>query len=125
MAIVSKTQTEVILFVQDMNSKVRFYRDVLGLPIRYPKGLSDYSGEIWVEFVMGDTILALHGGAESNPDDLHEIVFRVDDVEQARAAIIKADHDIGEVRTLEDGAPIAQGLDPAGHRYAIREDKEG
>ncbi len=108
-----------------MDSEVRFYRDVLGLPIRYTRGLSDHSGEMWVEFVMGDTILALHGGAESRPDDLHEIVFWVDDVEQARAVIIKAGRDIGEVRTLEDGALIAHGLDPAGHGYAIREDKEG
>ena len=125
MAIVLKTQTEVILYVQKMNSEVGFYRDILGLSIRYPQGLADYTDEMWVEFTLGDTILALHGGAKSQPDDLHEVVFWVDDVAKARAAIIKASYDIGEVRTLEDGALIAQGLDPAGHRYAIREDKGG
>ncbi|MEA3327207.1 MAG: VOC family protein [Chloroflexota bacterium] len=120
MAVVTKTQTEVILYVQDMNSEVRFYRDVLGLSIRYPQGLADYSVEMWVEFILGDTILALHGGAETQPDDLHEIVFWVDDVVQAREAIIAAGYDLNEIRTLEDDTSIAQGLDPAGHRYAIR-----
>jgi len=121
MAIVSKTQTEVILYVQNMNSEVHFYQDVLGLSIRYPQGLADYTDEMWVEFTLGDTILALHGGAKSQPDDLHEIVFWVTDVAQARADIIKAGYELGEVRTLEDSALIAQGMDPAGHRYAIRE----
>jgi len=125
MAIVLKTQTEVILYVKDMDCEVRFYRDVLGLSIRYPGELPDYSNEMWVEFVLGDTILALPGGAESKPDGLHEIVFWVDDVEGAQEAIIQSGYSIGEVTILEDGAPIAQGVDPAGHRYAIRSDKKG
>lgn len=124
MAIALQKKSEVILYVQNMESEVRFYRDVLGLSIRYPRGLSDYANEMWVEFVLGDTILALHGGAKEMPDGLHEIVFWVDDVEEARETIIEAGYTIGEIRILEDGAPIAQGLDPAGHRYAIRSDKK-
>ncbi len=125
MGIVLQAKTEVILYLTDMEGGVRFYRDVLGLSIRYPKGLSDYTDEMWVEFGIGDTILALHGGAESKPDGLHEIVFWVDDVDKSREEIIKAGYSIGKVRILEDGAPIAQGFDPAGHRYAIRSEKKG
>jgi predicted enzyme related to lactoylglutathione lyase len=106
-----------------MESEVRFYRDVLGLCIRYPRELSDYTNEMWVAFDIGNTILALHGGAESKPDGLHEIVFGVENIEEARSAIIEKGYDIGEIHPLEDGAPIAQGLDPAGHRYAIRSDR--
>ena len=125
MAIILQSKTEVILYIKDMESEVRFYRDVLGLSIRYPRGLSDFTDEMWVEFSIGNTILALHGGAERKPDGLHEIVFWVDDVDESREEIIKAGYSIGKVRILEDGAPIAQGLDPAGHRYAIRSDKKG
>jgi len=72
---------------------------------------------------MGDTILALHGGAGAQPDDMHEVVFWVKDIVQAREVILGAGYAIGEVRTLEDGALIAEGLDPDGHRYAIRIEK--
>jgi predicted enzyme related to lactoylglutathione lyase len=120
MALITEPLMEVILFVQDMEREVWFYRDVLGLTIRYPQGLSDYSREMWVEFATGDCTLALHGGAQHQPQTLHEIVFLVSDVAEVRRVIIQAGIKIGEVRTLEDGAPIAEGVDPAGHRFAIR-----
>lgn len=120
MALVTEPLMEVILYVQDMQQSVWFYRDVLGLPIRYPQGLSDYSREMWVEFETGDCTLALHGGAEHQPASYHEIVFLVSDVAKARQIILDAGIEIGEVRPLEDGAPIAEGTDPAGHRFAIR-----
>jgi predicted enzyme related to lactoylglutathione lyase len=123
MGLVSVPLMETILFVQDMNSEVCFYRDVLGLSIRYPQGLEDYSGELWVEFESGDCILALHGGAQQKPNHTQEIVFAVDDLEQSRKAIIRAGVKMGEIRKLEDGAFIAQGVDPAGHRFSIRSSK--
>lgn len=120
MSLVSSHQLEIILYAQDMNSEVRFYRDVLGLSIRYPQGLEDYSEEMWVEFDLGETTLALHGGAEGTPDTLHELVFRVENVAQTREMIIAAGTKMAEIRDLEDGSPIAEGRDPAGHRFAIR-----
>ena len=111
---------EIILYVQDMRQAVWFYRDVLGLAIRYPRDPHDYADEMWVEFETGDCILALHGGAQEIPGDKHEIVFKVEDIEKTRGAILKAGIEIGEIRILEDGAPIAEGVDPAGHRFAIR-----
>ena len=110
----------MILYVHDMASEVHFYRDVLGLCLGYPPDVSDFDGEMWVEFEIGDTILALHGGAGARPDALHEVVFWVADIAQARQAVVSAGYQIGEIRTLEDGALIAEGLDPAGHRYALR-----
>ncbi len=113
-------KTQIILYVRDMAKEVRFYRDVLGLAIRYPQGLEDYSEEMWVEFALDELSLALHGGATSEPDNLHEVVFWVGDVFNARKMIISAGIPMGEIRDLEDGAPIAEGLDPDGHRFAIR-----
>lgn len=120
MPLVKNHQIEVILYVQDMESEVRFYRDVLGLQLKYPPGLADYADQMWVEFDLGETTLALHGGVEEPPDTQHELVFWVEDVARARAEIITAGTNMAEIRTLEDGAPIANGLDPAGHRFSIR-----
>lgn len=120
MSLVTSHQLTMILYIQDMNSEVRFYRDVLGLSIRYPKGFEDYSDEIWVEFDLGKTTLALHGGADETPDILHELVFNVENVARAREMIIAAGTEMQEIRELEDGSPIAEGRDPAGHRFSIR-----
>ena len=120
MPLVSSHQMEIILYVQDMNSEVRFYRDVLGLSIKYPKGLEDYTDQMWVEFDLGETTLALHGGADETPNTLHELVFRVENVARAREMIIAAGIKMSDIRELEDGSPIAAGRDPAGHRFSIR-----
>lgn len=120
MSLVTEPLREIILFVQDMESEVRFYRDVLGLKIAYPSGLADYSEEMWVAFSTGDCTLALHGGSKEEPAGQHEIIFKVEDVAKARKAIMDAGIHMEAVRDLEDGAPISEGVDPAGHRFAIR-----
>lgn len=120
MPLVDNTVIEIILYVRNMNAEVLFYRDVLRLPLRYPKGLKDYSDEMWVEFSVGNSTLALHSGAGSEPRDDHEIVFMVDNVAQARERIIEAGTEMGEIRPLEDGSPISEGKDPDGHRFSIR-----
>lgn len=112
---------QIILFINDMDAEVHFYRDVLGLEVVYPQAaLEDYSGEMWVEFAAGGCTLALHGGAEKPPESSHEVIFNVDNLEHARQEILKAGIQIAEIRLLEDGAPIAEGVDPDGHRFAIR-----
>ena len=120
MPLIDNSTVEIILYVRNMSAEVRFYRDVLGLPLRYPKGLDDYSDQMWVEFSVGNGTLALHGGAESEPQDDHEIVFMVENVAQAREMIIEAGIEMGEIRPLEDGSPISEGRDPDGHRFSIR-----
>ena len=46
-----------IKFVADMDRAAKFYRDVLGLPLKF-------QSPGWSEFETGDTILALHPGSE-------------------------------------------------------------
>jgi predicted enzyme related to lactoylglutathione lyase len=120
MSLVKGPLFEVILFVQDMARAVRFYHQLLGLKLRYPQDVTDFSNQMWVEIETGDCTLALHGGAEIKPDPLHEIVFTVNDVDQARATLLASGISIGETRVLEDGHPTAEGVDPEGHRFAIR-----
>jgi len=50
----------VIKFVADMNRAVKFYRDVLGLDLKF-------ESPGWSEFATGETTLALHPASEKIP----------------------------------------------------------
>ena len=50
----------VIKFVADMDKAVKFYRDVLGLKVKF-------ESPNWSEFVTGETTLALHPASDKNP----------------------------------------------------------
>ena len=64
----------VIKFVTDMNKAVKFYRDMLGLQLKF-------ESPGWSEFVTGQTTLALHPASEKNPAGKVELGFTVTDVE--------------------------------------------
>jgi lactoylglutathione lyase len=49
----------VIEFVGDMDRAVKFYRDTLGLPLKF-------ESPGWSEFATGDTTLALHSASDKN-----------------------------------------------------------
>lgn len=112
--------SQMILFVSDMANALHFYRDVLGLAVVYPANQADLSQEMWVELDAGACNLALHGGLEKKPGSEHKIVFHVESLEATRSAILNAGYEIGEIRLLEDGKPVASGIDPEGHHYSIR-----
>lgn len=112
--------TQIILYVEDMARALSFYRDLLGLPVTYPQDLADGEGALWVELAAGGCSLALHGGAQDRPDDQHELIFKVKDLAQARMALLNAGIHVAEIRILEDGALIAEGVDPDGHRFGLR-----
>ena len=117
---IKATLNQIILYVKDMPGAVHFYRDVLGLTVRYPQGKEDYAQEMWVELDAGSCSLALHGVAKRSPDSQHELIFTVDDLETARQMLLTAGVKMGEIRILENGKPIASGVDPAGHPFSIR-----
>ena len=64
----------VIKFVADMDKAVKFYRDVLGLNLKF-----ESAG--WSEFATGETTLALHPASDKNPAGKIELGFTVADVE--------------------------------------------
>ena len=64
----------VIKFVTDMNKAVKFYRDTLGLQLRF-------ESPSWSEFATGETTLALHPASDKNPAGKVEFGFTVADVE--------------------------------------------
>lgn len=112
--------TEIIVYVQDMNVQVAFYRDVFGLAITYPAGLADYGGEVWVTLATGQCVLALHGGGQKRfGPDAPKLVFGVDDVWVAREELLRQGVKIDEVRAAVPGVWVADGEDPEGNKFSI------
>jgi predicted enzyme related to lactoylglutathione lyase len=67
--------TYVIEFVGDMSRAVKFYRDVVGLPL-------NFESPEWSEFSTGDTTLGLHPASDKNLAGKVEIGFEVPDLER-------------------------------------------
>ncbi|HVI09963.1 MAG TPA: VOC family protein [Candidatus Binatia bacterium] len=63
----------VIEFVADMDRAVKFYRDTVGLPLKF-------QSPEWSEFATGETTLALHPAREKNKAGTFEIGFNVADL---------------------------------------------
>lgn len=67
--------THVIEFVENMERAVTFYRDVMGLPLKF-------QSPGWSEFSTGETTLALHPASEKNPAGKVEVGFSVADIQR-------------------------------------------
>lgn len=110
----------VILYVQDMQRMVEFYRDVLRLPLCAPRPKTDYSDDYWVEFAAGSCAIVLHGGGQMRlGEDTPKLAFRVADIESTRATLIRRGVDMGEIRSPAPGVRVADGFDPEGHPFSI------
>jgi predicted enzyme related to lactoylglutathione lyase len=73
--VVTAKLSYAIEFVGDMNRAVRFYRDVIGLPLKF-------ESPDWSEFSTGETTLALHPASDKNPAGKVEIGFEVPDLQK-------------------------------------------
>ena len=65
----------VIEFVADMDRAVKFYRDVVGFPLKF-------QSPGWSEFSTGETTLALHPASDKNPAGKIDLGFNVSDLQQ-------------------------------------------
>lgn len=111
---------EVILYARDMAAQVNFYRDVLGLQIEYPVGLSDYSQEYWVVFATGACKLVLHGGGQGKlGESAPKIVFGVDNIDASRSELLAAGVSLGEFRSPAPGILVVDGYDPEGNAFSL------
>jgi catechol 2,3-dioxygenase-like lactoylglutathione lyase family enzyme len=86
-AIMFKKVDDVFFNVDDMAKSVAFYRDTLGIPVKY-------ESEDWVELDAGNVTIALRrfgSGPEGRPElgvgEGATIVFEVDDIEAAKAEL--------------------------------------
>jgi predicted enzyme related to lactoylglutathione lyase len=65
----------IIEFVADMDRAIKFYRDTIGLPLKF-------HSPGWSEFGTGETTLALHPASEKNPAGKVEMGFNVPDLQE-------------------------------------------
>jgi CBS domain-containing protein/catechol 2,3-dioxygenase-like lactoylglutathione lyase family enzyme len=113
---------EVILYVQDMQRMVAFYRDQLGLAVETPVDLADYSDESWVVFDTSGCKLALYSGGEQRLGaDTPMIVFGVANIEQARAVLVERGVAAEEIFEAAPGVKVCHVKDPEGHPLALEE----
>jgi catechol 2,3-dioxygenase-like lactoylglutathione lyase family enzyme len=82
-----KKVDDVFFNVDDMDNAVAFYRDKLGLPVKYQSA-------DWAELDAGNVTIALRrygSGPEGRPElgvgEGATIVFKVDDIEAARSEL--------------------------------------
>jgi predicted enzyme related to lactoylglutathione lyase len=114
------TLAYAILYVKDMNRGVAFYRDVLGVPVRF-------GDAEWTELEMKGFTLALHR-ADVIPTGLDraavpELCFATDDVRATRAQLVKAGVSVADLAAVcEHGGAVgvfAPFRDPDGNHLSI------
>ena len=116
--------SSAIVFVSDMKRSVAFYRDVIGLPLRF-------DSPEWSEFATDGATFALHRSERSaDPDD-----DRDQRAGSCRPGLAVRDLDAFHLRMVEHnvvctqqpkdlfGARIAQYLDPDGLTVSVSEDR--
>jgi lactoylglutathione lyase len=108
--------TYVIKFVADMDQAVAFYRDKLGLQLKF-------QSDEWSEFVTGDTTLALHVASERNPAGACQLGFAAHDLEGIYARRDALGLDFTSSPTPQHGVKIAKLRDPDGSEFSVSADR--
>jgi lactoylglutathione lyase len=112
-----------IVFVSDMKRSVTFYRDVLGLPLRF-------ESPGWTEFATDGATLALHlaeapAAARENPLKVPpgrcRPGFRVPNLDEFHARMLAHQVPCVEEPRSQFGSRIAQYLDPDGLGISVGE----
>jgi len=114
-----------IIFVADMQRSIGFYRDILGLPLKF-------ESPEWTEFLSGGATLALHQeeAAIEGGDDRGDTAagqcrpgFSVDDLAAFHARM--GEHGVEVVKEPREvfGVRIGQYRDPDGVIISVSEDQ--
>jgi catechol 2,3-dioxygenase-like lactoylglutathione lyase family enzyme len=101
-----------IHFVADMQRAVAFYRDTLGLELKF-------SSPDWSEFATGTTTLALHPASSENPPGTTHLGLRADDIAAVHRALSAAGVRFTRVPTPEHGVTLAEFIDSEGVRVSL------
>jgi lactoylglutathione lyase len=111
--------TYVIEFVADMDRAVKFYRDVLGLGLKF-------QSPGWSEFSTGETSLALHPASERNPAGSIELGFGVANLEKFYQEMSAKGVQFRMPPTKQDfGGMLAQFVDSEGRNCSVAEQRSG
>jgi predicted enzyme related to lactoylglutathione lyase len=105
----------VIEFVADMDTAVKFYRDVLGLSLKF-------QSPGWSEFSTGETSLSLHPASDKNPPGSIELGFNVANLGQFHQEMSGKGVQFSMPPTKQDfGGVLAQFLDSEGRPCSVAE----
>jgi predicted enzyme related to lactoylglutathione lyase len=103
----------VIKFVADMNRAVEYYRDVLGLQLKF-------ESPEWSEFATGETSLALHPASAKNPAGAVELGFTVPDIQKFHQDMLVRGVQFTMPPTKQDfGGLLAQFVDSEGGHCSV------
>jgi len=115
-----------IILVSDMKRSVSFYRDLLGLPLRF-------ESPVWSEFATDGATIALHLSEKPapTPDVPQDAAgscrpgLRVPDLDDFHRRMVE-----GQVRCVQEpkevfGARLAQYADPDGLTISVGEERTG
>ncbi len=117
----------VIVLVSDMSRSVSFYRNVIGLPLKFE------SSE-WTEFSTEGATIALH---KSDPSDLNQHETHRLGAGRCRPGLSVPDLNLFHQRMVDHGVPclqepkhvfgarLAQYADPDGLAISVSEEKRG
>jgi predicted enzyme related to lactoylglutathione lyase len=105
--------SHIIEFVADMDRATKFYRDVVGLPLKF-------QSPGWTEFDTGNTVLALHPASENGPAGKIELGFTVSDLQQFHAEMTGKGVQFPMPLTKQDfGGMLAQFVDSEGAHISV------
>jgi predicted enzyme related to lactoylglutathione lyase len=99
---------EVVVYVEDMERAIAFYRDVLGLE-------PSYESPHWTTFETGPCTLALHAGGVAPPDP----TFVVADADAVHGRLAAAGVEVTAVRDPAPGLRVFDLRDSEGNRLSI------
>lgn len=102
----------VIKFVADMEKAITFYRDTLGLTLRF-------QSPHWSEFETGATTLALHPANAQNPAGTSQLGFRTPGLAEAYAAREATGLVFTQAPTPQRGVEIARIRDSEGAEISL------
>jgi len=101
-----------IHFVADMDRAVGFYRDTVGLTLKF-------ASPEWSEFATGPTTLALHPASKENPAGTTHLGLHADDIAGVHRALSAAGVRFTRPPTPEHGITLAEFVDLDGARVSL------
>ena len=113
-----------IVVVSDMKRSVAFYRDEVGLPLRF-------ESPEWSEFATTGTTLALHSGGAANPDPQPVPAGRcrpglsLPNLDEFHKRMVERNVPCIQEPKEVFGARIAQYADPDGLAISVSEERRG
>ena len=116
-----------VVFVSDMARSVAFYRDVVGIPLKF-------ESPGWTEFVTDGATLALHksDGSASDTDTQQaepagscRTGFQAPNLDEFHERMVKNNVQCAQVPTETFGVRIAQYIDPDGMVFSVSHARTG